>query len=109
MGRSNRWWVRYGAAFLLTGASVVMHQMFLPTLSQRQPFLFGTIALVASVLYIGLGPGLLSLAITLVSSSVFILSPNRSLEMALQNVFSVLTYTVGALSIVFFANRYRQA
>ena len=99
-GRSS--WQQYGVAVL----SVVLATsltMLLGVSMERMPFAFFYAAVAVSAWYGGIGPGLLTTALSIIATGYFFLPPAYSLSFGLDNfvrlcVFTLVAVLIGSLS-----------
>lgn len=79
--------------------------MFEPLFHDKQPFLFANVAVIICAIYIGLGPALLCLALSLLVTVPLFMSPTHSLELGMDAVFGIISYTLAATVICILAHR----
>src|SRR5918912_744875 len=91
-------WLRYGVAVLAVAVAVIL-TLPLGSLASRMPFAFFFAAVMLSAWYGGLGPALLSTALSAVASAYFFLPPGYSLELGLTQIIQLGLFLVVALFI----------
>jgi signal transduction histidine kinase len=102
-------WLRYWCGIAGALTAVLLRTAAEPLLHDKQPFAFSTVAVILSAIYLGIGPALLSLAISLVLGVPLFISPYNTMELNLDSVFAVISYTIVAASISLLAYRQRIA
>src|SRR5256714_10806432 len=100
---------RYMFAILATMLALLVRGAFIPVLHDKQPFLFATLAVVVSAIYLGLWPALLCLALSLCLTVPIIISPTHSLQLEVDAVVGVISYAFANTVICVLAFRQRKA
>ncbi|HEY0323919.1 MAG TPA: PAS domain S-box protein [Pyrinomonadaceae bacterium] len=99
---------RYGLAILLVALAAAISWL-LQAEHARTPFAFFFIAVVAATLYGGRGPGLLTIALSALFSSYFILLPRFSFAIGYEGLLQLGVFLFVALVISYLAERVRGA
>ncbi len=74
--RTRPWAVRYGAAVALVGLALLVKLLLDYLIDERSPFLLLFVAVMASTLFGGLGPGLTAVALSTLATDFFFVTPN---------------------------------
>jgi len=100
---------RYMFAVIITMLALLVRGALIPVLHDKQPFLFATLGVVFSAIYLGLGPALLCLALSLCLTVPVIMSPTHSMNIELDALMGVISYAFANAVICALAHRQRKA
>lgn len=100
---------RYMVAVVAIVLAVLLRAAFQPIFGFNQTFLFSTLAIIALAIYVGLGPALLGLALSVIINVPLFMSPWHSWKLLGDEVVSVISYTLVAMVIINLAHRQRKA
>jgi PAS domain S-box-containing protein len=98
MTRSTRpWAVRYGTALAIVGLALLVKLLLAYLIDERTPFLLFYVAVMASTLLGGLGPGMTAVVLSTLATDFFFVAPNSLLiQSGEQNVRLVIFLLEGA-------------